>query len=172
MWVGVDELDPRPSAITARDHGVGERTPKGPCDCSNAAGDLSSTLMDVLSELLIYGIALLLCSPGIVYLYRRDRRVRELGRAENPAIEEALSMKAIRRDPERWLPKLRGKVTTVCTMSAPLVSDGGVQSNFHSFLIDVHGEAHDLEASSDFERIDSDARWLAEELDVPCEATA
>ncbi len=128
--------------------------------------------MDALWELLTYAGIFLLCSPGMVYLYRRDRRVRELSKAENPAILEALSMKAIRADPERWLPELRGKVTTVCTMSAPRFGEDAVQPYYHSFLIDSNGEAHDLEAGLELTPIDRNAQWLAEQLGVPCEATA
>lgn len=129
-----------------------------------------------MDDLIFALVWLAVTAPLIVAVYRRDRRIREIARPQNPAIAGAPTMAAILGDQETWLALLRGKVRAVYSVSAPQFGGGryadDVRPCYRSFLVDVHGEAHDLEASESFARIDENARWLAEALGVRYDASA
>lgn len=119
--------------------------------------------------ILIGSGAALAAYVGAVFkkVYGQKRAIERAAAPVNPAIEP-VSMKQIREDPEAWLPKLRGKVSSVHVVSAPRHTagdDGGtVHPHFVSFLIDENGEAHDLDERDVDWPLEEDAQWLAAQL--------
>ncbi|MEM9463544.1 MAG: hypothetical protein AAGF11_55905 [Myxococcota bacterium] len=99
---------------------------------------------------------------------RERRMLQSAVEPQNPSIPP-VSMARIRKDPQRWLTELRGKVTSISVISSPIFTAGGEAGNnviphFTCFLIDSNGEIHDLAESRDERLLEDDGEWLAGEL--------
>jgi hypothetical protein len=123
-------------------------------------------------------LALYFAVPASAVVYaaaiqaQRQRRMSSVLGARKPAFAGALSIAALRADPEAQRARLRGKIASVHAGSIAVFSDGPesagiVGTVYTSFVVDTHGEAHDLEQSHDGERVGENARWVADLLGVP-----
>ena len=109
---------------------------------------------------------------------RADREMNAVLTSGEPAFPWRLNMAEMRAAPELWRERLRGKVRSIHAVSIPIfdVPQGGMgarddsRPNYSSFLVDSHGEPHDLESNQRWEPIETNAAWLAQLLEVPFES--
>ena len=113
---------------------------------------------ETLETVIAFAAVIIYVVAGTIFSMRRSTRYKRLYDAEvkeNPALRDALDIKAIQAAPEEWKSRLDGKVVAVNAVM------GG------SFITDSNGETHDLESGHDADDIATNARWLADLLGVP-----
>lgn len=117
-------------------------------------------------RLIFWGIVLLLVALGGTWWQRRRRRQREERHHEFLGD----SFEGLKSRPLR-LRSLRGKVRKVCVITEEIDrgSGNGSATSYESFLVTPDDEIVDLQQGVDDVLIEENARWLAQELDVPFE---
>ena len=112
---------------------------------------------------------------GVRHGQAQEALMREAGIPENPAVHPP-SLESMREAPEFWFDYLREKIRAVHLANAPVFmrrgagfGEHGFEPRYVFFLVDVHGEAHELARSKDEAAIGADARWLADGLGLELE---
>jgi len=119
-------------------------------------------------------LAILMFTPLIIIaivivVKRKNRNRRQQTSALGFTIEE------LRAGPTRLVPH-RGRFRKICMISGSSDSVGGAGGAaggsaymvYETFLVDRKGIIHNLEvATDDGAQIEDNARWLAEQLDIP-----
>lgn len=107
----------------------------------------------------------------------KHQRIENFDDEGSTAALKAIDVGQLRRTPpdERdvRIDELKEVVDSVGIIRTPSSSGGGyggggIDPNFGAFAIDIHGESHTIAESSSWEAVETDAQWLARQLDVPC----
>jgi hypothetical protein len=116
----------------------------------------------------IIGLGILLLVAILVggWWERRRRRLRE--EQHHPFLGD--SFERLKANPFKLEP-LRGKVRKVCVITEEIDQgrNRGSVTSYESFLVTPDDEIVDLQISTDDVMVEENARWLAQELDVPFE---
>lgn len=109
-----------------------------------------------------------------VYLYlvlREDREDEVRDPDVMPAFDADVDLAELRSDPSK-LDELARHVTSVGIVSAPesavgIRTGGRITPHFEAYLVDTNGAFHTVVEGKDRSSVEKEARWLADQLDVP-----
>lgn len=118
-------------------------------------------------------IALLYAAFGVAVIRKaraQDKLLADAAVLENPAVVPG-KLSSLRQHASFWVPFLRGKVSSLHVVSAPIFTVGGAEygangyvTRYQCLLVDTNGETHEIAHAKDERVFEDDAKWLAQQL--------